>query len=286
MALHLLKPEEVHASCWQRIDACELWLRTLIHDQLSNEFGADYVDTATIGNNAIFSPKLRERIQSFQQAKPNQYPRPVDTLLFDDLGTILGRDDAYKLLFKEALNHEFPLGAPHVRHIIKVLVKHRNALFHANSSTLSLHDAEQVLCYGNDLIASIKTHYANMSTSDKFPAPTFTKYFDSFGNSRYLNKARDDLTLTDKPLFFGELARFEVEVDSSYSPNEYTVVWRFEGLEIAEGPVLQLTLGTKHVGQRFGLQVEVVSKKEWHRMGRVDALLTITYEVLPIPRPA
>ncbi|WP_436231270.1 hypothetical protein [Caballeronia sp. LjRoot29] len=252
---------------------------------MSSEFGDDYVNTSEIGGHAIFSDKTKERIHSFRDKDPRRYPRPVDTLVFEHLGAIIARDDAYKRFFKEALEHEFPYGAQHVRRMINIIGDHRNALYHANSLTLSLHDVERVLCYCNDLISSIKSHYSKMSLSDKFPAPTLTRYSDWLGNVRYLNEPRSDLLLADEPLFVGDIARFEVEVDSSYSPDEYTIVWRSSGLEIAQGPVLLLTLELKHVGQYFGLQVDVTSNKAWHRIaGRFDAVLTLRYEVLPVPR--
>lgn len=285
MALHLLNSEELRSACRQRIESCELWLRALIHDTLLREFGEGYIETAKTGESNVFQSKIKERIQSYQKAKPSHYPRPVDTLTFEHLGSIIGRDDNYNKFFRKILEPEFIFGSKHVRHIVSILAEHRNALYHANAPTLSLHAAEQILCYGNDIIESIKAYYSKMSVQDKFPAPTFTRYSDSLGNVKYINEIQNHLPLTTKPLFLGDTVRFEVEVDSSYSPDEYTITWRINGYPVAHGYVCELELKNNHVGQNFGLQVDLASNKEWHRMGgNLDAVLTLSYEVLPTPR--
>lgn len=284
MALHLLNSEDLRSACRQRLESCELWLRALIHDTLLREFGENYTDTAKIGDLSVFQSKIKERIQSYQNENPSQYPRPVDTLTFEHLGSIIGRDDNYNKFFRASLESEFIFSSKHVKHIVSILAGHRNALYHANSPTLSLHAVEQILCYGNDIIESIKAHYSKMSAQDKFPAPTFTRYSDSLGNVKYLNEIQNHFSLTTKPLFLGDTVRFEVEVDSSYPPDEYTITWRIKGEPVANGYVCELELKNNHVGQKFGLQVDLTSKKDWHRMGgNLDALLTLNYEVLPMP---
>lgn len=122
MALHLLNLNDVHSSCRQRIEACELWLRRIIHDKFQTAFGVNYIEVAEINGQSIFSSKVKNRVQSFLAANPGQYSRPIDTLLFDDLGAILSKDDVYKQYFKLALDNDFPMGAPHVRHVISIIV--------------------------------------------------------------------------------------------------------------------------------------------------------------------
>jgi len=287
MALNLLSSSDIHSSCRQRIEACELWLRMLIHDNLYATFGADYVNKAEINGNDVFNIKMKARIQDYCFADPHRYKRPVDTLVFDSLGIILGKEGIYNQLFREVFNTHFPCGARQIKHIISIIANHRNALYHANASTLSLHDAEQVLCYCSDIIFAIKEHYTKMSQNDKFPAPSFTKYLDSTGNIHYVNDPRSHLIFENTTLYMGDTVRFEVEVDSSYSPEEYDIIWRIKGAEIAAGPAFFLTLTTAHVGMKFGIQADLQSKNTWHRIDETnDAILTIEYEVLPLPRSA
>ncbi|MCI8021038.1 hypothetical protein [Klebsiella pneumoniae] len=282
MALHLLTYSNVHDSCRRRTESCELWLRALIHDTLNKEFGENYVNDAKINGNDIFSQKLKTRIHSYRSRDPHRYKRPVDTLTFEDLSTIIGKEDAYREHFRTVFHEEFPGGIKHLKHTISIIANHRNALYHANASTLSLHDAERILCYCNDLITAIKVHYKTMNQNDKFPAPVFTKYSDSAGNVHYVNEPRTHLDFSDTILFMGDKLRFEVKVDSSYSPDEYDIIWRIKGKEVERGPEFILNLTAEHVGMKFGIQVDLCSKKEWHRIdSNLDALLTTQYQVLP-----
>jgi hypothetical protein len=261
-------------------------LRRIIHDKFIKEFGDNYINDASFGGQAIFSSKTRERVQSFLRENPGQYSRPIDTLLLDDLGSVLAKDDVYREFFKVAFDAEFPMGANHVRRVIKILVPIRNALSHANAATLSLHDAERALCYCNDIIASLKTYYAAMVSLDKFPAPVFTRYSDSLGTVWHPASPSAHHVIRDPSLHVGEEVRFEVEVDSSFDPSEYEITWQVCNIypaETGKGPVFNLKLSSRHVGQRFALQVSLKTKKDWHRLQNMDAYLTLDYEVLPFP---
>ncbi|KGC90953.1 hypothetical protein DP62_481 [Burkholderia pseudomallei] len=288
MALDLLSLEDLSASCRRRIESCELWLRRLIDDKFKSAFGADYINKAKIGDTPIFSKPMKGRVQTFLSANPDLYSRPIDTLLFDDLGKIIGKDDVYKSFFKDALDHGFPLGAPQVRHIVRTLVPLRNALSHANSANVSLHDAERVLCYCSDIIASIKTHYSTLSMNDKFPAPMFTRFSDSLGNVRHISEPSVHYALPDQ-LHLEDEIRFEVEVDASFLPEEYEIVWQVcnvdpQKAERGTGPVFILKIKNYHVGELFAVQALVTSNKEWHRLQNIDGRVVCSYVVLPLPK--
>lgn len=284
MALHTLNSNDIHVSCRQRIEACELWLRRIIHDKFVEKFGSDYINEAKHGGQAIFSSKTRDRAQSFLRENPGQYGRPIDTLLLDDLGSVLAKNEVYKEFFEAAFHTEFPMGANHIRRVITILVPIRNALSHANAATISLHDAERVLCYCSDIIAALKTYYSNMTSQDKFPAPVFTRYSDSLGTVWHPRPPSDHRVIQEPHLHVGEDVRFEVEVDSSFDPSEYEITWMVTGIHPAEtgkGSAFNLKLTPRHVGQTFGLQVSLTTKKDWHRLQNVDAYLTMNYVVLP-----
>ncbi|MBK5512534.1 hypothetical protein [Pseudomonas sp. TH15] len=288
MALHLIKSDEIHLSCRQRIEACELWLRRIIHDKFLAEFGGDYINLGEINGQLIFSNNTRQRVQNYLSANPGQYSRPIDTLLFDDLGSTLGKNDVYKKFFKEVMEEDFQMGAQQIRDVVKTLVQIRNALSHANGGTLSLHDAERALCYCSDIIAPIKSFYSKMSIQDKFPAPVFTRFSDSLGTVWHPNPPSDHRFITHT-LYLGDEIRFEVEVDSTFPPDEYKVTWMVCNIshslaEKGEGTSFNLKMASHHVGTHFALQVMLKSNKDWHRMQNMDAYLTMNYEVLPVPR--
>ncbi|MBS7426460.1 hypothetical protein KHW15_10245 [Pseudomonas syringae] len=288
MALHLLSSSDIHISCRQRIESCELWLRRIIHDKLKADFGDDYINAAEVSGQPVFSNATRQRVQNYISASPNQYSRPIDTLLFDDLGAAVGKNDVYQKYFRDVLGEEFSMGAQQIRDVVKSLVPIRNALSHANAGTLSLHDAERALCYCSDLISPIKKYYSKMNAQDKFPAPVFTRFSDSMGTVWHPNPPSDHRSITE-PLYLGDEVRFEVEVDSTFLPSEYTVTWMVCNVpptlaEKGEGTSFRLKMANHHVGTRFGLQVMLKSNKEWHRMQNMDAYLTMDYEVLPVPR--
>jgi len=90
----------------------------------------------------------------------------------------------------------------------------------------------------------------------------------------------------EQPLHYGDTIRFEVEVDSTFSPDAYEIAWAVANISNGErgsGPVFNLTLGHHHVATEFSLQVMLTSNKAWHRLQNCDAYATMSYQVLPIP---
>ncbi|PXX38269.1 MULTISPECIES: hypothetical protein [Burkholderia] len=288
MALHLLDSNDVHNACRQRLETCELWLRRIIHDKLSAQFGADYIDGAILAGQPIFSQKAKDTAQKFSEKNPTQYSRPIDALLLDDLGAVLAKQEPYNNFFKDAFEQEFPWGKDHIRRIIKVLIPIRNALSHANGPTQSIHDLERALCYSSDIVKSLKIYYSKMAKNEKFPAPVFIRFSDNMGTLVYPAEAQFHYNVDAYSLHVEDEIRFEVEVDSSFSPSEYEIKWVVNNIYPAEsgvGTSFNLKLTPRHVGEKFGLQVSLTTtNNEWHRFQNVDAYLTLNYEVLPTPR--
>ncbi len=282
MALHLLPSESLRTACRQRLEACELWLRRLVHDQLIKEFGPQYIDSAQLHGQHIFSGDSRKRWASRVGVEPSRYSRPVDALLLDDLAALVGKEDVYRKLFFDAFKDGFPIGREHVRLYLSRLVPIRNALAHANP--LSTHDAERMLCYSNEIISAISAHYEKIGMEQDFNAPSFTRFSDSLGNVSQPKEARTHLAFrSGKMLRSGMNLRCEVEVDSSFDPSEYSVRWQIHGsgVEIVYGNSIALTLDDRHVNEVFLLVVQVASNKSWHRLSNFDAELNIQYRVLP-----
>jgi hypothetical protein len=285
MALHLLSADQVASSCRQRIESCELWLRYLIHDQLSRAIGADYIEGLSPSQNPIFSTSARKKAASRSTSAGIAVARPIDALLLDDLGSVLAKEDVYKEWFKIVLHAGFPLGCTQVRNVLHLLVPIRNKLAHANGVVLTLHEAERALCYCNDLITAIQNYYAGKSMADEYPAPIFTRVSDSQGNVFYPSDHRPSLSGKD-PLRCGDTIRFEVEVDSTFSPDEYDISWVVNNIPNGQkgtGPVFSVTLEEVHVGLQFAVSATLVSHKAWHRDQNFDAMAVLRYQVLPPP---
>lgn len=279
MALHLLAIEDVRAAARQRLESCELWLRRLVHDQMHEALGADFVMTGTFNGQPILSRDVRNRIATRIAAQPGRYPRQVDALLLDDLAALLAKEDLYRKFFAVSLRGGFPLGREHVRCVLGRLIPVRNALSHANP--ISSHDAERALCYCSDIINSLAEHYKSIGMSQDFDAPSFARYSDSLGNVFQPTETRGMLDLRGNALRAGMTLRCEVEVDAHYDPAEYTIHWEIGGIEKGTGRSISLVVGPKHVGERMLVEVRVISLKEWHRHRLYDADIGVLYRVLP-----
>lgn len=283
MGLDLLPSEVLRTSCRQRLEACELWLRRLVHDALVKDFGDDYINTATLSGNSLFRADIRTHVASRLATQSSKSCRPIDTLLLDHLSAVICKEDAFRNYFAAAMRYGFPTGREHLRLVLRRLVPVRNALSHANP--ISLHDAERVLCYCSDIITSLTEHYESLGMSREFDAPSFTRYSDSLGRIRHPRETDEQLNFVgDRAFRAGDSIRLEVEVDAHYPPSDYVVKWQVCNLnnaEHCEGTCFTLTLLPRHVSTSFVVMASVVSNKEWHRHGSHDARLVLVYTVLP-----
>lgn len=285
MSLHLIPSEDLRVSCRQKIEACELWLRRLIHDQFLPVFGQDYINTAQIAGQAIFRTEIRKHVKGRYAASPGRYTRQIDALQLDHLASIVCKFNVYKTYFKDPFKCGFPIGNDHLRLVLDRLVQIRNALAHAN--TFTIHDAERVFCYCDDVISSLVQHYATIGMTQDFDAPSFTRFSDSVGHVEHPTLTRTSLNFTERrQLRSGESIRFEVEVDAHYAPSEYNIKWQVANLtggESGEGLGFSLDLQPRHVGMNFSILLTLTSTKEWHRHGNFDAQMVLIYTVLPPP---
>lgn len=283
MALHLLSSQEVATSCRQRIEACELWLRRLVHDCFHSAFGADYVNTSHHSGQAIFNAHARRHVASRTQATPGRYPRPVDALQLDQLAAVICKHDVYSAFFRQAFATGFPGGAQHLRLVLTRLVPVRNALAHANP--ISIHDAERALCYSSDLIQALTDHYRTTGMSNEFNAPSFTRIADSMGNVHHPVSTNDQVDFSSRALRPGDVLRIEAEVDATFPPSEYRINWQVATPPSSPevGAHLQIVLEPMHVAEHFIVSITVTSTKPWHRHSTCDAKCIVVYKVLPPP---
>jgi hypothetical protein len=142
------------------------------------------------------------------------------------------------------------------------------------------------VCYCNDIISSLIQHYTIIGMAKKYDAPSFVRFSDSVGHVGYPASDEEGFNFTNQThLRSGDSIRFEVEVDSHYTPDDYRVEWRIylsnDSNDTGVGTSFNLTLQPHHVNMGFTLLVYLISNKNWHRLGKWDATLTIVYTVLP-----
>jgi hypothetical protein len=148
--------------------------------------------------------------------------------------------------------------------------------------------AEQAICYSNDIIDSIKEFYINESKKMEFNAPLIIKYSDSIGNVFFRERFNESvsgssLILRDTKLRCGDKFRAEIEIDASFSKEEYTIEWysKREMKEIQNMTSIEFEFKEEDVGELFGINVKVISNKKWHRHSSYDDELYIIFTVLP-----
>ncbi len=286
--LYRIPSEELRLACRQKLETCELWLRQLIHEELSQRFGEAYFTEGTHDGNHLFKTEMREHAAKRMAENPNRYSSEVDTLMLDQVVDTLCKHNLNKLCFSSSLGLAFPEGPEEARTFLQRLVAIRNALSHANP--VSVHDAERVLCYCDDVIEALKGYYKEKNMGKEYDAPMFIRFSDSAGHRQNLSKPTEMLGYRENSdLRPGEQLRLEVEVDASFDPSTYRVRWNTNapvlGADIRTGPSYVLTLQNRHVNQSLRIEVQLESNRPWHRFGTHDAELHILYKVLPPVSP-
>jgi hypothetical protein len=282
-----MKDSEIRSVCRDRIEALEHWLRRLIDDTLTPVYG-DYFNYTDEKGNRLISSKLSEQVDDRRQKEPTRYPRKIDAVLLDDAVAIVCKPQLFNRHFRQALEGAFPHGEAEARTFLSRLLTPRNNLAHANA--ISSRQAEQIICYSNDVIDSLKTYYTALGMQQDYNVPLIMKVMDSFGNVFTRNEfcdpsyARSQILFIQKPEFFlrpGDILSVEVEIDPSFDPESYTLTWKTVFDTFYNHPKVLLPITEREVGQNFYIECTVTSNKEWHRLTTCDDEVTIAYKVLP-----
>ena len=281
---------EVRSSCKRKLESLELWLRRLIDQTLSAQFG-DYFNHKDANGNRLIANRISSPVADRMIREPDRYPRQIDAVLLDDAISIICNPSLY-IHFQPALELAFPDGCEEARTFMARLTDPRNKLAHANP--ISSHDAERVFCYSSDIIGSISHYYSNQNMNQEYNVPLFVRFTDSFGNAVHRDQMQpihDGGVMkifhrdTDCDLRPGHTLSIEVEVDSTFDPSAYTLRWTSpNGLSqsVPNGPKANIEITAKQVAQQFSVMCTLTTRNEWHRMGGgKDDFLMITYRVLP-----
>ena len=279
--------EEIRGFSRQTLETLEYWLRQVIEEGMTEKFGANYLDAEDKGGSPILSVKRITNIKERQASEKTRYTRLIDAALLDDIIAIICHPNIYGAIFKKYFNESFPNGVNELRVILNRLVEPRNRLSHANPITHR--QAQQVICYSNDIIDSIKYFYSQNSMHEEFNVPRITRLKDSFGNEIHFDKNAEQAMANFKNqknsyLRPGDTLEIEIEVDSSFSEDEYTTTWRAikKIPDFGNTKKISLLIEEHHIGSELNIQCVVISNKSWHRMQQgYDDLLLVWYKVLP-----
>lgn len=286
-----MKDSEIRSICKEKIESLEHWLRRLIDDTLTPVYG-DYFSYTDASGNRLIKNSLAQQVATRRAGEPLRYPRNIDAVLLEDAVDILCKPDLFQRHFQQAMSEAFPDGRDEARTFLSRLLVPRNNLAHANA--ISARQAEQIVCYSNDVIESLKNYYRAMGMQETYDVPLILKVTDSFGNAftrSQFQPCHDGgimLSFFDKPHLYlrpGDTLTLELEVDPAYDPSSYSVMWT-STKPWSSAPVVNakavIPITNKQVGQQFEVQCRVTTNREWHRMHMgADDFLMMYYKVLP-----
>jgi hypothetical protein len=266
----------------------ELWLRRIIEAKLSAAYGTDYFNAQDANGANIISTPIRNEIQQRMAAEPGRFPRPIDACLLESEIKIVTNPNLYQNHFRDVFDGAFPNGYAVLRIYLDRLVLPRNKLYHANP--ISVREAERVICYTNDIVDTIKQYYIDHNMNQQFNVPLILKYSDGFGNVVFREGFGDTImggkyvSFEDSPQLVlrpGDTITVELEIDPTFSRNEYRLQWSHFIKDHDDTNKLTYTIQTKDVGENFSVTCNVITNKEWHRLRDCDDYLTVKLKVLP-----
>ena len=294
MPLHSLPEHELREHCRAAIESLEYWLRRLIDDVLTETYGNDYLTAKNEKGGYLIRKTIRENVEKRQSGEPGRFSRPIDAAMLNEAIDIVCHPNLYKTHFKAAFDSAFPDGREEARTFLYRLVQPRHNLAHANP--ISVRQAEQIVCYSHDVIDSLKSFYIQENMAQQYNVPMIVRITDSLGHVVHANQIKRNRTgagivnYQDDPdsiLYPGARLSIEVEVDPSFTADEYEISWTHCNQDPVcrdcRHPKYVLDLEKKHVKNDFAIYCEVTSNKDWHRLGHRDDHVAIIYKVLPPP---
>lgn len=287
-----IKIDVIRSECKNTIENLEIWLRNLIDNELTENYNSNYLEFLNEDRTRLIKKEIVKDAIKRKANNPNRYPRLIDAMLLDDEIKIICNPNLYKNIFSKALSSAYPEGNDEARTFLNRLIPIRNKLYHSNP--ISIREAEKVICYSNDVLDSIKEYYKEKSLEKKYNAPTIIKVSDSIGNVFYSSQIKRNSTgrglcetrVSEKNVIYsGDKISIEVEVDSSFIVEDYSVKWVFAKKETTtfEENFNKLTINieNQHVKTDYAIYCSVTSKEDWHRCGDVDDCVAIIYEIAP-----
>jgi hypothetical protein len=284
-----MSEDEIRSNCRAKLDTLEVWLRRLIDSQLIKVSG-DYFNFSDNLSNRLINKEIVKNVQNRISKEPERYKRNIDAILLDDAISIICNENLYQKYFKNAFLL-FKCGRAEVKNCLNDLFGPRNCLAHSNP--ISHRDAEKIICYSNDIIDSLKEFYKANNMENEYNVPKIIKVSDSFGNVKYCEQFNTNkigetvIDYSEIPSCFlwpEDKLTIEIEVDSSFSENEYLIKWFTSkyGYSVSNSNKFEIQVNEENVSSSFQVLCQIISNKKWHKMyNGCDDHLILVYKVLP-----
>lgn len=282
---------ELRDLCRHHIDSFENWSRRLLDEVFKDAYGQDYFNYMITEDQPLVKAEIKRRVEKRINDNPGRFPRKIDAIVMEDIEYFLCREDLYERHFKEILE-SFYSGTSEVRNVLERLIPIRNKLSHGN--TISIHEAEQCLCYTDDLIMVFKQHYVEIGKERDYNVPIVLRIKDSLGHDfirEHLESKWEmhfyGITAPKIQLRSGERYKMWIEVDSSFDQNFYEIAWVVNRdystiLKKGTGNVIDFTLTNKDVSYSPEITILLTTKRDWHRFRIVDDHITLNFDqILP-----
>lgn len=244
----------------------------MVDDVLTARYGSGYFEQRNPAGQLLLGKKRVDDVIRRRTNEPCRYPRSIDAVVLGDLIAIMCDDSCYPP-FRDAMTFAFPNGAAEARTFLARIEAPRNNLAHANG--VALRAMEQVLCYSNDVIDSLKDHYRRQGMLKEFDVPETLRFIDSFGQVFTRAQLADNMTgglyknfsaSPDLYLRPGDELTLEVDVDVAFDA-PWKTIWQWTGSgQNATQRRAVIAVDVSHVGERFSLVCQVISKRDWHRL--------------------
>ena len=288
--LHLTETQ-LRDLCRHHIDTFENWSRRLLDETLKSNYGDNYFDCMVSNTQPLVKSGIKRRIEQRIVDNPGRFPRQIDAILMEDIEYFLCRDDLYEKHFQSVLEPFFS-GIAEIRKVLGRLIPIRNKLSHGN--TISLHEAEQCICYTGDFIEVYKQYYTALGKDKDYNVPVILRIKDSLGH----DLIREDSQGQWELYFFGTTApkisfrsgdeyKLWLEVDSSFDSSFYEIRWIVTQhyntlISKGTGSIIQFALTNKNVSYAPDIVIELTTKRDWHRFHEVDDRVVLHFgRVLP-----
>lgn len=277
--------EELRSFCRQSIESLEMWARRLIHEKLTEKYGANYVNHKTSEENYLIKREVRDHIQSMLQSNQGRFHRDVDTLFFEHIIYFLCNPSFYRDMFGEALKYAYPNGYSEVRVFLNRITPIRNALSHSNP--ISIRQAEQAICYSHDFVEGLKQYYKEKGEEEMWNVPRIIRVADSFGNVYHNptdSHGQQSIFLPSQEFRHGDTYSVTVDVDSSFLETEYDIIWQNQNHEVVEfknNNHFVITFGDMDVSENHTINCIIKSHKPWHKHQHHDCRITLMFPVYP-----
>lgn len=279
--------------CRHHIDSFEKWSRRLIDETLREQYGDDYFNYMISETQPLVKNEIKKRVNQRIADNPNRFPRTIDAILIEDIEYFLCRDDLYNSYFRQILEPFFS-GPKEIRNVLSRVISIRNKLSHGN--LISIHEAEQCLCYTNDFIQTYKKYYESLGREKLYNVPVFIEIQDCLGNTFIRQDSHYVWEISASgyrnptiQLRSGEQYKLWVTVDSSFTESFYSIKWKVnhndylqKPIKTGSGPVIDFTLKNKDVSFALQIIITLTTTRDWHRFHTYDDKIILGLpEVLP-----